>query len=151
MIGAVKDSTEREAVEGGVLASVIDTSEEDLAAAVLAGTGGERRRCRPRHGWAVLFDSQIACLGSGGRMTVMTAPPQADVSFDIGRFYRLSQRLLGNSTPAWSETFNAGLLSRLHLGFESGALKPPQCSRLSRLRMRRVVTPCPNKYRRVAS
>ena len=124
VIAAVKDEVEREMAAGRGITDVIDTSEQDLAAAVreiaLGGVDVVVDTVGP-----ALFDAGLASLGFDGRMIVMTAPPSAPVTLDLGLFYRLRRQLIGLSTTKGDVCRAATLLRDLTPGLESGELAPP--------------------------
>ena len=125
VLGAVKDPIEAEAVRARGVETVIDTSTEDITAAVKAATGGRGVDLVVDTVGPVLFAPAFASLAMDGRMVVMTAPPTAPVTIDLGKLYRMRQKLIGLSTIKGDVVSAAAVLRELGPGFESGALRPP--------------------------
>jgi NADPH:quinone reductase-like Zn-dependent oxidoreductase len=74
----------------------------------------------------VSLDLCVGTLRHGGRVAVITAPPDGKVTFNERQLYRREAAIFGIDSLARSASDGVALLDELAPGFESGALQPPR-------------------------
>jgi NADPH:quinone reductase-like Zn-dependent oxidoreductase len=125
VIGAVRDASQRAVAEEAGATTIIDTSREDLPAAVLAATDGKGADLALDTVGGPLFEPSLDALGPEGRLIVITTTAERRVAFDLLDFYRKDLRLFGLNTLRMDAEACARILNQLSPGFEEGALHPP--------------------------
>ncbi len=99
VIGAIKDESERAMAERAGVDIIIDTSREEVTAAVLAATDGGGANLVLDAVGGPLFEPALNSLGKKGRMVAITTTPgKQHVSFNLLDFYRKGLRLFGLMT-----------------------------------------------------
>ena len=126
VIGAIKDESERAMAERAGVDIIIDTSREEMTAAVLAATDGGGANLVLDAVGGPLFEPALNSLGKKGRMVVITTTPgKQHVSFNLLDFYRKGLRLFGLMTSFLDAEGSAAILMDLGPGFDEGALRAP--------------------------
>ena len=122
VIGTVRRS---EPYEGHANApiGVIDSSSQDIAAGVLALTGGKGADVVFNTVGDPLYAAGTAALAKGGRQIFIAAVKRI-VEFDIFAFYRGRHTYVGIDSLALSSTETANVLREFATGFASGHLRP---------------------------
>ena len=126
VIGAIKDESERAMAERAGVDIIIDTSREEVTAAVLAATDGGGANLVLDAVGGPLFEPALNSLGKKGRMVVITTTPgKQHVSFNLLDFYRKGLRLFGLMTSFLDAEGSAAVLMDLGPGFDEGTLRAP--------------------------
>ncbi|MCR0980719.1 quinone oxidoreductase family protein [Roseomonas populi] len=103
--------------------AVFDSTQGDVAQAVLAATGGHGADLVFNCVGSPWFTTGNAALGHGGTQIFIATLDRA-VPFDILAFYRARHRYVGVDTLALSAAETGAVLDSLRPGFESGAITP---------------------------
>ncbi len=132
VIGAVRSDADVEVVRELGADVTLNTTQRPLADTVREQTAGK--------GVAVAFDTSghafpdaLASLASHGRMPIVTAAKDPNVSLNLRDLYHREQSLLGVDTRQLNASASASLLRDMSKGFDSGVftVSPPQLFPLS--------------------
>lgn len=104
--------------------TVIDTSTQDLAEAVVALTEGKGADLVLDAVGGVLFEPCLKALRHGGRQIAITSKPPT-VSFNLIDFYHGVKRLIGVDTMSLTGEDVVATMNELRPGFDRGVLQPP--------------------------
>lgn len=122
VLAAVRDSTQVEQARSAGADHVMVTGAHKLADEVRAHTGGS--------GATVAFDTTgylfadaIESAAHGGRVCVISAPPDGAVTFNLRSLYRKELKVLGVDTRALDVTACSKLLAAMAQGFNQGKLR----------------------------
>jgi NADPH2:quinone reductase len=105
---------------------VIDTSKEDLAAAVRDATGGAGADAALDAVGGPLFDTVLSALRHGGRSAVIASVGGPVTQVNLLELYRNERSVFGVNTLDLPLVKAAGILNALRRGFDSGALRAPR-------------------------
>lgn len=124
--GVVRSAEQVAAVRALGARHAVLSGEGDAAAAVLAALGTARVTLAfDTTGGGGALDACVRVLAPGGRVVVISAPPDGRVSFGLRDFYRRNAQLHGIDSLKQSATDAAAILDELAPGFLQGALRPP--------------------------
>ncbi len=102
---------------------IIDASAEDVGEGLMERTGGLGADIIFNTVGSPYFEIGCACLAKRGRQIIISTLDQK-MPFNLHRFYRGNQRLIGVSNMDLDRFACAELFEKLTPGFASGALKP---------------------------
>jgi NADPH:quinone reductase len=122
IIGAVRSQAHLSTARDSGAKEIIDTSTQKLPDAVRALTGGR--------GADIVFDTSglmfaesIESTAQKGRVTVISAPADGEVKFNLRSVYRKELRVIGVDTRRLDVIESGKLLVKMASGFESGAFR----------------------------
>jgi NADPH:quinone reductase-like Zn-dependent oxidoreductase len=126
VIGAVKSPVDVERAKAAGAEAVFLTEKQNLTQAIREYTKGHGVDVVLNTVGGPMFDQGLACLTTGGRQVEITVGGQPRVSFDLQDFYRHDLRIIGFNSLNMDCINGGANLHELTVGFESGALRPPQ-------------------------
>jgi NADPH2:quinone reductase len=125
VIGVVRMDEESAAARANGADEIINTGSQNLAETVGSMTDGR--------GVDVVFDTSgfmfaeaVEAAAIGGRIGVISAPPDGKSTFNLRSLYRKELRVIGVDTRRLDVVACAKLLAQMRAGFESGrfSIKP---------------------------
>jgi NADPH:quinone reductase-like Zn-dependent oxidoreductase len=122
VIGAVQSEEDATEARGAGADFIVNTRSEKLTEGVQKVTDG--------YGANVVLDTSgsmfaecVEAAAMGGRISVITAPPDGNSAFNLRMVYRKELRIFGVDTRGLDVTASAKLLAQMSGEFESGAFK----------------------------
>lgn len=121
VLAGVRNQQQAEQVSAFHPAAILQTSDKNFSGRV---------REHSRHGADVVFDTtghlfaqSVESAAHGGRVCVISAPPDGNVQFNLRSLYRKELRVLGSDTRRLDVIACARLLARMNPEFAAGKLR----------------------------